>query len=93
VPEAPRLEVWSKSWYGFKSIKNILFAYESRDKIPRRGGNYYGRIYIYLYSSLARVDLTLGWGTLDPTLKRGGRGDPYRELWGKSILRNIPIIG
>jgi hypothetical protein len=38
------------------------------------------------------VDLTLGWGILEPTPKRGRRGDPYRELWGESILRNIPII-
>jgi hypothetical protein len=38
------------------------------------------------------VDLTLGWGILDPTPKRGERGDPYRELQGESILRNIPII-
>jgi hypothetical protein len=30
--------------------------------------------------SYLSLDLTLGWGILDPTPKRGGRGDPYREL-------------
>jgi hypothetical protein len=45
-----------------------------------------------LVQAILIVDLTLGWGILDPTPKRGGRGNPYKELRGESILRNIPIM-